>query len=388
MAFTGKATYSGGATLPEIAEDVSDIIGLVSPFETPLLDHLGDARRSARSTIHEWLEDTLLPNTDRIDQASFSPSPLTAVTFGVDNENRFRVGDQIQAENSAEVMLVNAVGASNITVERGYGSTPKEPLVDNQKLFILGNASLEGDERPAARFTNRVRRQNFTQIFSSSVEVSGSQLASSALGVRDEMDYQKQERLREMIRDLENCVINGTAAATDAQGSTTTRRTMNGIIRQITTNRFETGINGFPDGGGTGDDLNETILNHAMRMIWEQSSGSIDTIVVNGLQKRRINSFIGDNRGYLPRDAKFRELVSVYESDYGVARVILCRSMPQDCVLLLDSARIDVLPLAGRSFHFKKLASQGDSEVGQVIGEYTLEFRNENAHGLLTGLSV
>jgi hypothetical protein len=67
MSFTGKATYSGGATLPEIAEDVSDIISIVSPYETPLLNHLGDPQRSATSTIHEWLEDTLLPNTDSVD---------------------------------------------------------------------------------------------------------------------------------------------------------------------------------------------------------------------------------------------------------------------------------------------------------------------------------
>ena len=59
MPFTGKATFSAGATLPELAEDVSDIIGIVSPYETPLLDHLGDPQRSARSTIHEWLEDQL-----------------------------------------------------------------------------------------------------------------------------------------------------------------------------------------------------------------------------------------------------------------------------------------------------------------------------------------
>lgn len=59
MAFTGKATYDAGATLPEIAEDVADIIGIVSPYETPLLDHLGDAHRVATSTRHEWLEDRL-----------------------------------------------------------------------------------------------------------------------------------------------------------------------------------------------------------------------------------------------------------------------------------------------------------------------------------------
>jgi len=42
MAFTGKATYSAGTSLPELAEDVSDLIGIVSPYETPLLDAVGD----------------------------------------------------------------------------------------------------------------------------------------------------------------------------------------------------------------------------------------------------------------------------------------------------------------------------------------------------------
>jgi hypothetical protein len=78
----------------------------------------------------------------------------------------------------------------------------------------------------------------------------------------------------------------------------------------------------------------------------------------------------------------------VYESDFGVCRVVLCRWTPPGTVLLLDSSRLGVLPMAGRSFHFKKLASAGDSEVGQVIGEYTLELRNQNAHGLIRGLAT
>jgi hypothetical protein len=59
MPFTGKATYSAGASLPEIAEDVSDLVGIVSPFETPLLDALGDPVAAATSTHHEWFEDGL-----------------------------------------------------------------------------------------------------------------------------------------------------------------------------------------------------------------------------------------------------------------------------------------------------------------------------------------
>lgn len=67
MPFTGKATYSAGADLPELVEDVSDVIGILSPFETPLLDRLGDAKRAATSTVHEWVEDALVSRLTNAD---------------------------------------------------------------------------------------------------------------------------------------------------------------------------------------------------------------------------------------------------------------------------------------------------------------------------------
>ncbi len=51
MSFTGKATYSAGTSLPELAEDVSDIVGIVSPYETPLLDALGDPLKAAMKYV-------------------------------------------------------------------------------------------------------------------------------------------------------------------------------------------------------------------------------------------------------------------------------------------------------------------------------------------------
>jgi hypothetical protein len=286
-------------------------------------------------------------------------------------------------------MLVTGVSGATLTVVRGYGGTTASALADDKKLLIIGNAALEGAEREASRHTARVRRSNFSQIFSAGVEVSGSQRAASTIGVRDELDYQMQERLRELLRDLENCVINGVAPGATPQGSSSVRRTMGGVLSMVATNRFAPGTGAIPDGDGAGsDELNEAVLNAALRMIWEQSSGAVDTIVVNGMQKRRINGFIGDSRGYAPGDTSFRDLVSVYESDFGVARVVLSRWVPSDTVVLLDSSRVNVLPLAGRSFHFKRLASSGDSEAGQVIGEYTLELMNENAHGVITGLAA
>ena len=387
MAFTGKASYSAGSLLPEIAEDVGDIIGIVSPFETPLLDHLGDPRREARSTVHEWLEDQLLPNTDTIDDASIA-DPVTEAAIDVSNASRFKAGDLVRAEGSSEVMVVITVTTPTILVSRGYGGTTAEAVANGQVLTILGNAALEGDSRPSTRATNRTRRSNYTQIFTSGIEVSGSQQAVRTIGIDDEVDYQKQERVRELLRDLENCVINGVANSSDPQGSASVRRSMNGILSMIQSNSFSPGVGEMPDGGGTGsDELTEELLNAALREIWEQSSGSVDTILLNGVQKRMVNGFTGGARTYGDTET-FKDLISVYESDFGVARVLLSRWVPSDTVVLLDSTRCEVMPLNGRTFHYKPLASGGDSEVGQVIGEYTLEMRNENAHGVLTGLSA
>ncbi len=388
MAFTGKATYSAGAALPEIAEDVSDIIGLVSPHETPLLDHLGDPQRSALSTVHEWLEDTLLPNTDAVDDQTIS-LPAIDMVFTVDNGDRFRVGDQIMFEGKQEVMLVTNIAGNDLTVVRQYGGSPSSNLVDNDVINIIGNAALEGDDAQTARFTNRVRKQNYTQIFTATVEVSGSQLATQSIGLDDELDYQKQERLRELLRDLENCVINGYAASSNPEGDSSTRRTMRGAIASISTNQFQPNVGPIPAGDGVGNDLlNEAVLNAVLREAWEQSSGTIDTVVCAGFQKRQINGFISSTQRFIDHESKFSSLVDIYESDFGVCRVIMSRWVPLDALLFLDSSRMDVLPLAGRSFHFKPLASQGDAETGQVIGEYTLEFRNENAHAFIKDLST
>jgi hypothetical protein len=139
MTFSGKATYGAGVELPELAEDVGDIIGIVSPFETPLLAHLGDARRAAAGTVHEWIEDSLLPNFDHINQSVFSPDPQTDTTIVVDNAGRFQAGDLVRPEGFTEVMLVTAINASTLTVVRAYGGTSNATLADNMKLHIIGN---------------------------------------------------------------------------------------------------------------------------------------------------------------------------------------------------------------------------------------------------------
>jgi hypothetical protein len=382
MSFSGKATYGAGSGLPEIAEDVADLVGILTPAETPLLDVLGDPLYAATSTRHEWLEDELLPNSDAINQPALNDAGLATTSLTMTNGDRFRVGDLIQMAGAREVLLVTAVAGNAITFTRAYGGTTKAQLMPAAVLVILGNAALEGADAGVPRFSTRARKSNCTQIFSAALQVSGSEAAVRQVQVADEMDYQKTLRLRELLRDLENTVINGVAPEATTEGSATVRRTLRGILASVTTNQLALG-----EGHILSDVvLSEDHLNGALRTIWEVSGSKPDLILCGGSQKRAINGLIQATQRFASSDERLKSLVSTYESDYGVCRIVLSRYVPADAVVFLDSTKVSVVPLAGRSFQYHALAVTGDYVSGELIGEYTLEMRNEKAHGVIRGL--
>jgi hypothetical protein len=382
MPFTGKATYDGGSSLPEQAEDIADLVAIAAGSETPLLDLLGDTAQPARGVLHEWLEDAPIPATAEV--ASWDGTWLTVTDAG-----RLRVHDQIRFPGIEEILLVAEMDGADARLVRGYGGTPADAVPTAGDIIeVIGNASLEGADAAAPRFTVRQRRSNVTQIFAATVEVSGSELAARQAGVADELEYQKAMRLRELVRELESSVINGVADAAppggNPAGDATTPRTMRGIIASLATHRFAPGVAGFP----ADTTLTETQLNLALRRVWESGGTSVDTIVVGGRQKRAINAFTAGSRRFAGSSETFRDTLAVYESDFGVCDIVMSRHVPHDTVLLLDRARIGVMPLAGRSFNYRSLARTGDREAGQIVGEYTTELRNEACHGLIRGLSV
>lgn len=316
MAFTGKATY--GTAIPAGAEDVSEVVALVSPFETPFLDALGDADTEAESTTHSWTE-----------------MPLAECP--VDSEYREETG-----------------------------SVPTDCAADDPACGNTGGQTY---------------KTNYTQVFTESVKIGGALDALSLIGVDREFDYQTVNRLRELLRSLERSVIAGLPPASDppggALGGALVRRSMRGLIPSITA-----GITDADNGP-----LDEAMLNMALRTVWE-NGGTPNVLLVNGYQKRKISQFIQPARRYDGEEQAFRNVVGVYESAFGVQRVLLSRWVPPDSVLLLDTNKIKVLPLRGRSFHLKPLAESGEHRWAQVIGEYTLEVRNaaDGGHGRIKNL--
>jgi len=367
MPFNGLATYDN---FEGIGEDVSDLVAFLAPFETPLLDAVGTSDRPATNVKHEWLEDTLNPTTDVVSSAVSSATGAGAMN--VAHSTYFRVGDLIQL--SKEVMMVTSVcDVSTIAVTRGYGATAARAHSAGAGVTIIGNAALEGEDTDEDRTTKLVRKSNYCQIMKVGVKLSGTAQAVGWITTGDKLADSKVMRLREVMRDLEKTILLGRTDVSTI-GSDTARRTMAGIVCSLATNVMSAAT------------LTESALGNLLQACYNQGSREVDLIVAPPKQKRTISGW-NSSRIHVTNDANaYRNVVEVYESDFGVQRIVMNRWLPDDMVLALDSGRIKVVPLAGRSLRYEDLAKGGDYLRGQVVGEYSLELRNENAHGLLSGL--
>lgn len=377
MAFTGRTIYNQGV-FRGVAEDVSDMIAMISPYETPLLDALGDAANPASNVLHEWLEDELNPNTVVASTVVASTTAVSSVTVsykGGPAAQYLQVGSVLKVNATGEYVQVTAIVGNDITFSRAFGGTTANSFAAGASLFLISEAAQEGADVEVDTSRPRSRKQNYCQIFKKDIIVSGTVQAVTNLGnVNDEYDYQRTQRMREILRDLEKAAIHGKTSG-NTIGSSTAWRTMDGIWARLATNSFSVGAT-----------LSETMVNGVIKSAWD-NGGNPDIIVCDALYKRQIDSFNTSRVQVIqgPTDSTFRNRVTYYEGTFGTQQVILCRWMPTNSFMALSRDKVHVVPLQGRSFFHESVARTGDAVKGMIVGEYTVEVMNEEGHAKAYG---
>lgn len=373
MVFTGRAIYDPSGVFNGVAEDVSEEIGMISPFETPLLDRLPQAPRAATNVLHEWLEEELNPNTITATVATAVAPGTDPVTLALTDSSGngvaryFLVGHIFEDANTGEQLeLVSKDESSSLGVfARGFGGTSAATINTIATLDAISDAALEGADVSDDTSRPRVRRNNYLQIFKKDVITSGTVQSVTQLGgIANEMAHQRTQRLREWSRDLEKATIRGRTSG-NTIGSASNRRTMNGILAQLTTNVTSTAT------------LTPEIMNDIIKTAWDNGGTDLDLIVADSNFKRIIDQFQSTRVEVMNRDERFHNKVSIFESTYGMQEVMLNRWMPANSLMVLSTQRIHVVPLQGRSVQYVPVSRTGDAEKGMVIGEYTVELYNE-----------
>lgn len=244
------------------------------------------------------------------------------------------------------------------------------------------SSAIEGAAATYDDLVQPSRRNNVTQIITTTFRVSGTERQVDVAGQGDPMDYQAAKSMRDWKNKLEFALLRGARAS----GDSGVARQMAGI-QNIVTSHY-TNLN-------SGTSLSETHLNSMVLSVALDvgTSDVFDMVLTTLPLRQKISTFTAGNTKYVDAsDKKLTRPVMVYESDFGVHRIFGHKDVtnsnatPGPYVLGLKEDKWRVAYL--RKPVKEMLAKDGDRENGQIVGEATLEYLAERANAKSTGFNV
>ena len=299
------------------------------------------------------------------------------------------LSDVIYNISPTETPFLNSVGKSKAT------AIYHEWQTDSLASVNTSNAAVEGATASDATISPTVRVGNRTQISQKTIKISGTLDAVNKAGRKSEKAYQLAKASSEIKRDMEAILLSNQTAA---NGNATTARNLGGLQAWLASNTSN-GSGGSAGANGTtarttGTDraFTATLLNTVAQSAFT-NGGSPTMLLVTPAQKVVASTFSGIATRYrdVPanQQAQIINAADVYVSDFGIIQIVPDRFIPNadndDTAFLLDTEMAAVAYL--RPFQTNELAQVGDAELTQLLVEYTLEVKNEAAHGIISDLT-
>ena len=268
------------------------------------------------------------------------------------------------------------------------------------------NMQIEGNDYTSTAATEPRRLSNYTQISATQVQSSGTAEAVDFAGRKSTQAYQLAKRAKEMKRDMEYMLLEGTVKSAGSSGAarnTAAFSTWIGTNDVATTNVVAASTGGgltnngsttFPDGtteagtGGADTAITIALVNNVVERIWNLG-GTPDTILCDSTVKGTISSSTvggavvaeprANHSGSGPITAV--NAVDVLVTDFGTFKVVPDRHIPATQVDFVDFDLWSVDYL--RPFRTETLAKSGDSVKQLLIAEDGLRAKNGNGSGQL-----
>ena len=299
------------------------------------------------------------------------------------------LSDVIYNISPTETPFLNSVGKSKAT------AVYHEWQTDSLAAVNVSNYAVEGATASDATIGVTTRVGNRTQISQKTIKISGTLDAVNKAGRKSEKAYQLAKASSEIKRDMEAILLSNQVASA---GNSSTARVLGGLQAWLNTS-YSGGTSGTAGSLGTtarvtGTDraFTATLLNTVMQSAYT-AGGSPTMLLVTPAQKVVASTFTGIATRYrdVPanQQAQIVNAADVYVSDFGVIQIVPDRFIPNadndDTAFLLDTEMAAVAYL--RPFQTNELAKVGDAELTQLLVEYTLEVKNEAAHGIISDLT-
>lgn len=345
--------------------------------KAPVLFGLIGTGDALTQTKFEWQNDYLTSDTGIVKTAAAADA--TTIALNVGEARKFAVNALVQ--NGLEVLRVTAVDedVDTITVTRGYDATVPEAIDAAAELKVISRPRPEGEDTFRKNEINdRLVSFNYSQIFSRYAAVSKTQQAVNTYGVDDELNYQVNLRLQEMVREMNNALIYGRKYV----GTNSQPRTTGGLFA------FAQEQGSF-NKNFSGAEIDAKNLNDAVEAVFTRG-GTVNTILCAPNVARQITKLGGNTIQTSRGETQTGHQILSFVSDLpggAISSVVVDQNMPKDRALLLDVNNIKARYLRPVTDEDATLAG-GDYFSRVIRGELGFEIKNaKESIAVLSGIS-
>lgn len=377
---------SGNVLADQRVRDFHKAILLLEPDAAPItVVTKNTTSAAAKDPKFSWFEDTLEGRFDAVNNGAGYTSTATSIV--VDTGALFSNEDLVVVPRTGEVISVTSISTNTLTVERGVGASTAAALVDDDPLYIIGTAAEEGDTSQGARSDNPTKVDNYTQIFKTSIEATGTWLSSSNETTPHDWRHQQKKAGIEHKKDIEFALIFGTAGTFTGAGGGP-RRSTGGILEFATSNNQDAS-------GALSEAEWETFMQNVFRYGSKKRTlfaSRLVTSVLNGYSRGKLETTVGDST--------YGVHVMKYLSPFGEVNVVTHNHLEGAVYggygIAVDfAAPVKYRYLAGdgpggsrdTKLHENRQAPDRDGRLDEFITECGLQFPQPERHGVLYGVT-
>ena len=349
----------------------------------------GGQRKRVKTPKFRWPEYELDDRWDAINAVGGYADNITS--WVVDTADLFYPESLVKVPRTGEVVRVSAVntGTNTLTVVRSYGAAAAAAVLDNEPLFIVGNAREEGAVSLPARSRDPVEVINYTQIFKTWVDESGTSMSSDQDTSPHSWRFNQRVRMIEHQIDKELALLTGTPG--EENGVAGKVRTTGGILHFATAN--------IVDAGGT---LTEVEFETWLRGFLHYGDKNMKVVFLSELAASVLNNFahgkLQTSTGATRYGVAINEWVSAHGTVKFVSHPLLEGATYGGYAIGVDFGGNRVAyrylhgesaPGGSRDTHIKESVQEADRDgrKDEILTECGLQMSQAKTHGVLTGIT-
>lgn len=373
---------SGSLVAALTDEVINGAFEIVRSNRTGILAVVGQttaAQEVSEGYKFSWLDTQV----DATNSATTAQVLVAATTVPVVDGSKFRQGMVVAPAGSGEVMLVTAVTGNDLTVVRGFGGTTAAQIESGDVITIDSVGRQENSLAENDGIYQPDVVENFMQTMDTSIEMSRRALATMQHGNTNDLNFQLQLRLAQLVTQMDRALVRG-RKATATIGSDL--HTYTGGMRYFLDQAGAISTDGAA-AALTLDaisDLNAEIVTRG---------GMADTVAVGIAKARTLNNLVGQNyqsqrlADWSNDEGAVNRLPSDLPLVGNVTNIIIDTNLDDNELVMFDSSMVNVKHMAANNAEasgaWRTLDATQNGQDGQrvrILGDFGMEVRQSKTH--------